>query len=125
MIITLALPRGTGRPAQEAAPRTGRPEPGYWKRFGEGLAFLRREPLLLTVIVTIGITNLLDAAFATVLLPVWAKTSGNGPAALGLLGSTMGATAVAGSLIAAMAAHRLRRRRSSSRASCWAGPRGS
>ncbi|MEU3038478.1 MFS transporter [Streptomyces griseoaurantiacus] len=110
VIIALALPRGTGRSAQQAAPRTGTPEPGYWKRFGEGLAFLRREPLLLTVIVTIGITNLLDAAFATVLLPVWAKTSGNGPAALGLLGSTMGATAVAGSLIAAMAAHRLRRR---------------
>lgn len=109
MIIAVILPRGTGR-AAAGAPPPGTAEPGYWQRFGEGLAFLRREPLLLTVVVTVGITNLLDAAFATVLLPVWAKSSGNGPAALGLLGSAMGAAAVGGSLIAAMAAHRLRRR---------------
>lgn len=109
VIIAVILPRGTGR-AAAGAPPPGTAEPGYWQRFGEGFAFLRREPLLLTVVVTVGITNLLDAAFATVLLPVWAKSSGNGPAALGLLGSAMGAAAVGGSLIAAMAAHRLRRR---------------
>lgn len=43
-------------------------------------------------------------------MPVWAKESGNGPTAIGLTGSAMGAAAVAGSLIAAVAAHRLRRR---------------
>ena len=44
------------------------------------------------------------------LLPVWARESGNGPTAIGLMGSVLGAAAVTGSLIAAAAAHRLRRR---------------
>ncbi|MET9126208.1 MFS transporter [Streptomyces sp. NPDC004528] len=116
LVIGVALPRGMGHAAEGAASGTDgteekeRTEPGYWQRFGEGFAFLRGELLLLTVIVMVGITNLLDAGFNTVLMPVWAKESGHGPAAIGLMGSVMGATAVAGSLIAAVAAHRLRRR---------------
>lgn len=58
----------------------------------------------------VGITNLLDAAISSVLVPVWVKESGNGPAAIGLMGSVMGAAGVGGSLIAATVAHRLRRR---------------
>lgn len=95
---------------QPNAPSQAGTEPGYWRRFGEGFTFLRNEPLLLTVIVMIAVTNLLDAAFAAVLMPVWAQESGNGPTAIGLAGSVLGAAAVGGSLIAAMAAHRLRRR---------------
>ncbi|WP_329301268.1 MFS transporter [Streptomyces sp. NBC_00659] len=110
LIIGVALPRGVGHAVKEAPPRAGETEPGYWRRFAEGFAFLRGEPLMLTVIVMVGVTNLLDAGFGTVLMPVWARESGNGPAAIGLMGSVTGAAAVAGSLIAAMAAHRLRRR---------------
>ncbi|MFJ7078028.1 MFS transporter [Streptomyces sp. NPDC098781] len=110
VIIALVLPRGMGEPAEGASPQAGETKEGYWKRFGEGFTFLRTEPLMLTVIVMVGITNLLDAAFMTVLMPVWAKESGNGPTAIGLTGTAMGAAAVAGSLIAAVAAHRLRRR---------------
>ncbi|WP_326700042.1 MFS transporter [Streptomyces sp. NBC_01754] len=110
VIIQLALPRGMGHAAEDVPAQAGETPPGYWRRFGEGFAFLRGDPLLLTVIVMVGITNLLDAAFTTVLMPVWARESGNGPAAIGLTGSVMGAAAVAGSLIAAVAAHRLRRR---------------
>ncbi|MFD8702333.1 MFS transporter [Kitasatospora sp. NPDC059648] len=132
LIIALALPSGTGRsavpvaapaPDAGAAPDGGagpgaglvpaeadQPGSGYWRMFREGFGFLRAEPLLLTVTVMVGITNLLDAGFSTVLLPVWARESGNGPAALGLLGSVLGVTAVAGSLVAAALAHRLPRR---------------
>ncbi|WP_030573841.1 hypothetical protein [Streptomyces aureocirculatus] len=39
-----------GHAAEEAPSHTGETEPGYWRRFGEGFTFLRREPLLLTVI---------------------------------------------------------------------------
>ncbi|MFB7474433.1 MFS transporter [Kitasatospora sp. NPDC056184] len=111
LVIAVALPRGTGR---AAAPPTavedeGRPA-GYWQLFREGFAFLRREPLLLTVTVMIAVTNLLDAAFITVLVPVWARESGGGPAAIGLTGTVWGVAAVAGSLIAAAVAHRLPRR---------------
>ncbi|MFF5508970.1 MFS transporter [[Kitasatospora] papulosa] len=109
-IIGLALPRGMGHAAEEPPSPAERSEPGYWQRFGEGFTFLRGESLLLTVIVMVGITNLLDAAISSVLVPVWVKESGNGPAAIGLMGSVMGAAGVGGSLIAATVAHRLRRR---------------
>ncbi|MGW2867647.1 MFS transporter [Kitasatospora sp. NPDC001225] len=133
LIIAVALPRGMGRPAvpvtaadpavaasadpsadpavDASVDASGEEQPaGYWRMFREGFTFLRSEPLLLTVIVMIGITNLIDAGFITVLVPVWARESGNGPAAIGLLAASMGATAVVGSLIAAAVASRLPRR---------------
>ncbi|GLW14238.1 MFS transporter [Streptomyces sp. NBRC 13847] len=110
VIMLLTLPRGMGRAAGNAPSSERTTEPGYWKRLGEGFVFLRGEPLLLTVIVMFGITNLLDAAFSSVLVPVWARTSGGGAAAIGLTGSVGGVAAIAGSLVAAAAAHRLRRR---------------
>ncbi|MFI1566698.1 MFS transporter [Streptomyces sp. NPDC020490] len=111
LIIKLALPRGMGHTVEEAASPAGGTEPGYWRRFGKGFTFLRGEPLLLSVIVMVGITNLLDAAITSVLVPVWARESGNGPTSIGLMGSVMGAAAVGGSLVAAVVAHRLRRRK--------------
>ncbi|WP_373297979.1 MFS transporter [Streptomyces naganishii] len=113
LIIGVTLPRGMGLAAEEHGVREdagGGGSGGYWRRFGEGFTFLRGEPLLLSVIVMVGVTNLLDAAFTTVLMPVWAKESGNGPAALGLMGSAAGAAAVCGSLVAALTGHRLPRR---------------
>jgi MFS family permease len=113
LIVALALPRGLGHGIVRGRPRQpdrGGEEPGYWRRLGEGLTFLRGEPLLLTVTVMIGITNLLDAAFASVLVPVWARDSGGGPAAIGLTGAVLGTAAIGGSLIAAVVAHRMPRR---------------
>lgn len=110
VIIALTLPRGMRRAAEEVPLAPGKLEPGYWRRFGAGCRFLRGEPLLLTLIVMVGVTNLLDAAFTTVLLPVWAEESGNGPAVIGLNSAVGGAAAVAGSLVAAAMAHRIQRR---------------
>ncbi|MDY0813270.1 MFS transporter [Kitasatospora purpeofusca] len=124
LVIAVALPQGMGRPAaapEASGPRTapagggaatgdGERPVGYWRMFREGFAFLRGDPLLLTVIVTVAVTNLLDAAFLTVLVPVWARETGGGPAAIGLTGSAWGIAAVVGSLIAAAVAHRLPRR---------------
>ncbi|MFG2145442.1 MFS transporter [Streptomyces sp. NPDC048696] len=107
VIIALALPR---RSAHVSPAAEGPPEPGYWSRFGDGFRFLRQEPLLLTITVTVGILNLLDAAFSTLLMPVWARESGHGPSVIGLTGSVLGIAAVGGSLIAAAVAHRMRRR---------------
>ncbi|MFI6846771.1 MFS transporter [Kitasatospora sp. NBC_00085] len=113
LVIALVLPRGMGRAATAPQP-TGENAPeqeaGYWRMFREGFTFVRSEPLMLTVIVMIGVTNLLDAGFMTVLVPVWAQESGGGPAAIGLTGSAWGIAAVGGSLIAAAFAHRLPRR---------------
>jgi len=112
-IIGLALPRDPrhgARSGDESEPADGSGQHGYWRRFGEALTFLRGEPLLRGIIVMVGVTNLLDAGFAAVLLPVWAKTSGHGASALGLTGSVMGIAAVCGSVTAAAVAHRLPRR---------------
>lgn len=109
LLIWLLLPRGMGQPVAPDS-RESASEPRYWQRFREGYTFLRKERLLLAIIVVAGITNLLDAAFVTVLLPVWARESDSGAAVLGLLVSTMGGAAVLGSLIAATVAHRMRRR---------------
>ncbi|RSN11783.1 MFS transporter [Nonomuraea sp. WAC 01424] len=108
VIVAWALPRGMGHRAAAQEGQEG--QDGYWRRFGQGFTFLRGEPLLLSVIVMVGVTNLLDAAFSQVLAPVWAKESGYGPAMVGLNSSVMGLTAVGGSLVAAAVAHRMRRR---------------
>ncbi|WP_275520700.1 MFS transporter [Streptomyces abyssalis] len=105
VVTVLALPQDMGRAAVAADGG-----PGYWQRFGEGWRFLRGDPLLLTVIVMVGITNGLNAAFHSVFLPVWAKESGHGAAAVGLNSAVAGITAVCASLIAAVVAHRMRRR---------------
>ncbi|MFC5165608.1 MFS transporter [Nonomuraea angiospora] len=107
-VVAVALPRGLGHRAPGAPEHEE--EEGYWRRFGQGFAFLRGEPLLLAMMVMVAATNLLDAAWSQVLAPVWAKESGHGPAVLGLSLSVMGLTAVGGSLVAAAVAHRMPRR---------------
>jgi MFS family permease len=109
LVIALVVPRGVGRTGQQDEPAE-QPSPGYWRRLGEGMRFLRRDRLLLAVTLMIAVTNLLDAAFVSVLKPVWAKESGNGPAAIGILGTVEGLSAIAGSVVAAAVAHRLNRR---------------
>ncbi|AQZ61515.1 MFS transporter [[Actinomadura] parvosata subsp. kistnae] len=106
LIVAWALPAGMGHRAPAASPA----REGYWRRFGQGLTFLRGQPLLLALAVVVGVTNLLDAAFSQVLVTVWAKESGHGPGVVGLNSSVMGLTAVGGSLLAAALAHRMRRR---------------
>ncbi|WP_078888306.1 MFS transporter [Streptomyces sclerotialus] len=117
VIVALALPRGmggaddgTGTDPTAPGAVAGGPGPGYWQRFAEGPAYLRGQPLLLIIICTVGFTNFLDAARNSVLLPIWAKETGYGPSAIGLMTAATGLTAVAGSLVAAVVAHRLRRR---------------
>lgn len=111
VVVAWALPPGVGQvpgvgdraPAQEQ-------RAGYWRRFGQGYRFLRGERLLTALIVVIGVTNLLDAALTSVLLPVWGRESGHGPAMIGVNSAVMGLAAVGGSLVAAAVAHRMRRR---------------
>ncbi|WP_234426650.1 MFS transporter [Streptomyces niger] len=110
VIVALALPRGMGRADDAAGAAAGEPQPGYWRRFAEGFAYLRGQPLLLTIICTVGFTNFLDAARISVLLPIWARETGHGPSAVGSVTAAAGLAAVAGSLVAAVVAHRMRRR---------------
>ena len=71
--------------------------------------FLRREPVLLAITVMVAFTNLLDTAYATVLVPVWAEETGGGAAAIGLLFGFFSGAAVLGSLVASRYGERLPR----------------
>ncbi|MDI5972479.1 MFS transporter [Streptomyces sp. SL13] len=83
---------------------------GYLVRLREGADFLRGAGLLRAIVGMLAATNLLDQAFMTVLLPVWAKESGNGPAVIGLVVSVFAATSIVAALVAAGLAERLPRR---------------
>lgn len=83
---------------------------GYLSRFRAGLDFLRRDRLLRAIVVMVAATNTIDAAVSTVLIPVWARDTGVGPAAIGAVLAAFGCTAVLGSIVAAGIAHRLPRR---------------
>lgn len=102
-IIAVAVPGG--RVAGGADPRGG-----YLDQLRAGGAFLRDDPLLRAIIGMVAVTNLLDAAFFSVALPVWARELGHGPAVIGLVTSVMSGFSIGASLLAAMIGHRLPRR---------------
>jgi MFS family permease len=82
----------------------------YLAQLRSGWSFLVRDPLLRAVSVMVAVTNLLDAAYSSVLLPVWIREHGLGTAELGLIGSAMGLTATVASLLAAVYGTRINRR---------------
>ena len=100
--LTNPVPEPHERPAAEDA--------GYLTRLKEGADFLRGAGLLRAMVGMLAATNLLDQAFMSVLLPVWAKESGNGPTAIGLVVSVFAATSIVAALVAAAVAERLPRR---------------
>ena len=83
---------------------------GYFARMREGATFLRGEGLLRAIVGMLLVTNLLDQAAITVLLPVWARNSGHGVGTVGLVVSIFGATSIPAALVAARYGHRLPRR---------------
>lgn len=101
------------RSAASGAPAGTPDEPlsRYLDRLREGWDFLRGDRVLLGIAVMVALTNLLDVAYATVLVPVWAVTWGGGAAAIGLLFAVMGGTSALGAICAATWAARLPRYR--------------
>jgi MFS family permease len=83
---------------------------GYFGRLREGAQFLRQERLLRAIVGMVVVTNLLDQATIAVLMPVWARSSGHGVGAVGLLVSVFGATSIVSALVAARYGDRLPRR---------------
>lgn len=81
----------------------------YLARLRQGWDFLHGDRLLLGMAVMVALTNMIDAASTSVLMPVWAVRSGNGAAALGLVFATWSGASAVGALIAAGYAARLPR----------------
>lgn len=85
------------RPDAAAPPRTA----SYLADLRDGLAYLRRDRLLLGIGAMVLVTNLLDQAYASVLLPVWVRRELGSPIALGALSAAFGLGAVGGNLLMA------------------------
>ncbi|MCW2852001.1 MAG: transporter permease [Nocardioides sp.] len=81
----------------------------YVEQLRAGWRFLRGDRVLLGITVMVALTNLLDAAWASVLMPVWAVETGNGAKALGLLFAVFSGASAIGALVAAVWAARLPR----------------
>ncbi len=85
---------------------------GYVAELRAGLAFLRRDRLLVAIAVMVFVTNLLDQAYSVVLVPVWVRDAVGSPLGLGLVGGVFGIGAVAGAAMFAWLGPRLPRRQS-------------
>lgn len=81
----------------------------YRRQLMEGLRFLLQDRLLLGMVSLIAVTNLLDEAFSSVLLPVWARTRVHDAAAMGAVGGAGGLGLLGGVLLGAWLGPRLPR----------------
>jgi MFS family permease len=93
----------------EPAMMAAEPPAPYLTELHEGWDFLRRDPVLFGIAVMVAVTNLLDLAYAGLLVPVWAKESGSGAGAIGLLFAVFAGASVVGSMAAAAWGERLPR----------------
>jgi MFS family permease len=103
LLVAWLVPKSAD--ARDGSPHTE--STSYWNEFSEGLTFLWRQPLLRAITVLLVVTNFFDAAWTTVILPVFADQHLGGSVALGLLVAAMGGV---GSLMFGVVGHRMPRR---------------
>lgn len=103
--------RAMGRPAPETADAAEAGTGGYRQQLREGWDFLRGDRVLLGITIMVALTNLLDAAYSTVLIPVWAVDAGRGAGAIGLVFAVFSGASALGSVCAATWASGLSRYR--------------
>ena len=70
---------------------------------------MRSDPVLVGITVMVSLTNLIDLAWASVLVPVWGIEEGGGAGAVGALFATFAGASAIGSLMAAAWGDRLPR----------------
>ncbi|MFJ3384900.1 MULTISPECIES: MFS transporter [unclassified Curtobacterium] len=108
-LLTALFVRPAAVPAGAAA-EPGPPSRGYWRDIAEGFRFCARDPFFRLIIALVLVTNLLDAARSTTLLPLYADERLGGAQALGFMTGTFGGAAFLGSLVFGYVAHRVPRR---------------
>ncbi|QND13489.1 MFS transporter [Rhizobium leguminosarum bv. trifolii] len=111
-----ALIVGVGIPGlRRASEPRGLPEArsggmsSYLGDLREGWRFLRGDAVLVSIVIMVATTNLLDQAYHAVLLPVWTQSSGHGPELLGAMFSAFTGASIAGAAIAAAIGERMPR----------------
>ncbi|MDQ4110610.1 MAG: MFS transporter [Actinomycetota bacterium] len=80
----------------------------YRAQLAEGWHFLRSDRVLLGIAFMVALTNLIDLAWSSVLMPVWGQQHA-GPETIGLLFATFSGFSAVGSAVAAALGDRMRR----------------
>jgi MFS family permease len=101
--IAVAVPR----PVRTFAERTSG---GYLAELFEGLSFVRRDALILSIVVVAAVLNALDSPVFSVVLPVYADTNFGSAVALGTMIGGFGAGSLVGAVLFGAVGHRLPRR---------------
>lgn len=91
--------------ARPAAMRRGK----YFQELGDGLKFLYRDRLILALVIVVMLTNSLDAAYSSVVRPVYVNQVFGNALDLGLIIAANGGGAVLGAIIYGAIGHRLPR----------------
>lgn len=115
LLTLLLVPRATagsraGSSTAGAAGQTDADRASFWTDLAEGARFVARDRLMRLVVALVLVTNLLDAARSSTLLPIYADDRLGGAAALGLIVAVMGGCALVGSVGFGLVAHRVPRR---------------
>jgi MFS family permease len=84
---------------------------GYFADLAEGLRFVWSDRLIRAIVVTVLLTNFLDAPLASVILPVFVENEFGSAEHLGLLLGVFGAASIVGAAAFGAIGHRLPRRR--------------
>ena len=110
LIVAVGIPGMRRTPELSAAPGARPAERvSYLDDLREGWRFLRGDAVLVSIVVMVAITNLLDQAYHAVLLPVWTRDSGHGPELLGAMFAAFTGASIAGAAIAAAIGERMPR----------------
>lgn len=105
LLIGLAVPRSA-----EPVPDPQEDHSGYRERLSQGFRYLRGDRLLLGIAAMVLVTNLLDAANASVFMPVWGRDVLGSPLGVGIIGGVFGLGAVTGNAALTWLGPRLPRR---------------
>ncbi len=90
--------------------RTQEIQGGYLAQLWEGVRFIQRDTLVLSIVMVILITNMIDSAFFSVVEPAYIKHIFHSAVPLGLLVAALGGSAFVGTLLFGAIGHRLPRR---------------
>ncbi len=103
LLVAVAVPR-LNRKASEEKPKR------YAAELVDGARFIWRDRLILAIVITVMVTNALDAPTSAVLAPVYARQQFGNAFDLGLMFAAMGGGSVVGALVFGAIGHRLSRR---------------
>ena len=107
--VLAALVVAFGVPASKVTADESDVPSSYQTQLAEGWSVLRKDPVLVSMVLMIAVTNLFDMAYTVVLLPVWVKSSGLDVSWVGILLAAFSTGAIVGAAIAAAIGERLPR----------------